>query len=52
MPIIFVSTETDRYKQLVILNSCGGDDFLTKPVLPQSLVAAVKSRAQCSAVLV
>lgn len=52
MPIIFVSTENDRYKQLAILNSCGGDDFLTKPVLPQSLVAAVKTRAQRSAALV
>ncbi len=51
LPIIFVSRESDRYKQLAILNSCGGDDFLTKPVLPQNLVAAVKSRAQRSALL-
>lgn len=51
LPIIFVSTENDRYKQLAILNSCGGDDFLTKPVLPQNLVAAVKSRAQRAALL-
>lgn len=51
LPIIFISVENDRYKQLAILNNCGGDDFLTKPVLPQSLVAAVKSRAQRSAKL-
>lgn len=52
LPIIFVSTENDRYKQLNILNSCGGDDFLTKPVFPQNLIAAVKSRAQRSALIV
>lgn len=52
LPIVFVSTETDRYKQLAILSGCGGDDFLTKPVLPQNLVAAIKSRAQRSALVV
>lgn len=51
LPIIFISTENDRIKQLSILNTCGADDFLTKPVLPQNLVAAVKSRAQRSALL-
>ena len=52
LPIVFVSTETDRYKQLAILNGCGGDDFLTKPVLPQNLVAAIKSRVHRSALVV
>lgn len=51
LPIIFISTENDRIKQLSILNSCGADDFLTKPVLPQNLIAAVKSRTQRSALL-
>ncbi|RUR04680.1 diguanylate cyclase [Legionella sp. km772] len=51
LPIIFISTENDRIKQLSILNSCGADDFLTKPVLPQNLISAVKSRAQRSALL-
>lgn len=51
LPIIFISTEEDRSKQLAILSSCGADDFLTKPVLPQNLIAAVKSRAQRSALL-
>ena len=51
LPIIFISTENDRIKQLSILNSCGADDFLTKPVIPQNLISAVKSRAQRSALL-
>lgn len=51
LPIIFISTETDRIKQLAILNSCGADDFLTKPVLPQNLISAVKSRAQRAALV-
>lgn len=51
LPIVFISTENDRIKQLSILNSCGADDFLTKPVLPHNLIAAVKSRAQRSALL-
>ncbi len=51
LPIIFISTENDRMKQLSILNSCGADDFLTKPVLPQNLISAVKSRAQRAALL-
>lgn len=51
LPIIFISTESDRFKQLSMLKTSGGDDFLTKPVLPQNLVAAVKSRAQRSILL-
>jgi diguanylate cyclase (GGDEF)-like protein len=51
LPIIFISAESDRTKQLSILNSCGADDFLTKPVLPQNLISAVKSRAQRAALL-
>ena len=51
LPIIFISTENDRIKQLDILNSCGADDFLTKPVLPQNLVSAVKSRARRAALV-
>lgn len=51
LPIIFISTEDDRIKQLAILNRVGADDFLTKPVLPQNLISAVKSRAQRAALL-
>ncbi|HSW92761.1 MAG TPA: diguanylate cyclase [Gammaproteobacteria bacterium] len=50
IPIIFLSTEEDRFKQLAALN-LGGDDFLTKPVLPQHLVAAVRSRAKRAGIL-
>lgn len=51
LPIIFISTEEDRFKQLATLSSAGGDDFLTKPILPQHLVSAVKARAKRSALL-
>lgn len=50
IPIIFLSTEDDRFKQLAALN-LGGDDFLTKPILPQHLVAAVRSRAKRAGIL-
>lgn len=50
IPIIFLSTEDDRLKQLYALN-LGGDDFLTKPILPRHLVEAVKSRAKRAGIL-
>lgn len=50
IPIIFLSSEEDKYKQLKAL-SLGGDDFLTKPILPQHLVTAVRSRAKRAGVL-
>lgn len=50
IPIIFLSSEEDKFKQLAALN-LGGDDFLTKPILPQHLVAAVKSRAKRAGIL-
>lgn len=50
IPIIFLSTEDDRLKQLSALNF-GADDFLTKPILPQHLVEAVRSRAKRAGVL-
>ncbi len=45
IPIVFLSTETDRYKQLSALNF-GGDDFLTKPIQPNHLVSSVSIRAE------
>jgi diguanylate cyclase (GGDEF)-like protein len=45
IPIVFLSRETDRMKQIAALGE-GGDDFLTKPVPPDQLVAAVAARAQ------
>lgn len=50
IPIIFLSTEEDRLKQLSALN-LGGDDFLTKPILPQYLIEAVKLRAKRAGIL-
>lgn len=45
IPIVFLSTEEDRRKQLSAI-SLGGDDFLTKPVAPQHLISTVRSRAK------
>jgi diguanylate cyclase (GGDEF)-like protein len=44
-PIIFLSTEESMDEQLAAL-SLGGDEFLTKPIDPRHLVAAVTARAQ------
>jgi DNA-binding response OmpR family regulator/EAL domain-containing protein (putative c-di-GMP-specific phosphodiesterase class I) len=43
IPIVFLSGEDDLDKKLLALHS-GGDDFLTKPVRPQHLLATVKTR--------
>lgn len=43
MPIVFLSAETDRKKQLSAMQ-LGGDDFLTKPIDPEHLVSSVKNR--------
>jgi len=45
VPLVFLSSEQDVTKQLRAL-SVGGDDFLTKPVLPEHLVGAVLTRAE------
>jgi len=45
VPIVFLSRETDRMKQIAALGE-GGDDFFTKPVPPDQLVPAVSARAQ------
>lgn len=50
LPIIFFSTEEDRRKQLSAL-SLGGDDFLTKPIMPAHLISAVRSRSRRANVL-
>jgi len=50
IPIIFLSTEEDKDKKLYGI-SLGGDDFLTKPVSPQHLISAVKSRINRANVL-
>lgn len=50
LPIIFLSVEGDRFKQLSAI-SVGGDDFLMKPVLPQHLIATVRSRAKRASII-
>ena len=45
IPIIFLSIEQDREKQLQAISE-GGDDFITKPVQPEYLVTAVRMKAQ------
>jgi diguanylate cyclase (GGDEF)-like protein len=44
VPIIFLSIESNIYKQYQALN-LGGDDFLTKPIKPDHLVSSVSIRA-------
>ncbi|WED42763.1 diguanylate cyclase [Legionella cardiaca] len=50
IPIIFLSTEHDKRKQMTAL-SVGGDDFLIKPITPTHLVSAVRTRSQRAGVL-
>lgn len=45
MPIVFLSAETDSDVQNSVLMT-GGDDFITKPIRDERLVAVVRSRAQ------
>lgn len=45
MPIIFLSGESDQGVQLAAIKG-GGDDFLTKPIAPEYLVAALTSRLE------
>ncbi len=45
IPIIFLSSETDMGKQFTAMRT-GGDEFLTKPVEPENLIAAVAGRAE------
>ena len=45
IPIVFLSSETNLDRQLDAMLT-GGDDFLTKPIHPDHLVAMVLSRAR------
>ncbi|MDJ0806773.1 MAG: EAL domain-containing protein, partial [Gammaproteobacteria bacterium] len=44
-PIVFLSGEQDRDKQLQAL-SFGGEDFLAKPITPKHLISTVTNRIQ------
>jgi diguanylate cyclase (GGDEF)-like protein len=45
LPIVFLSSETDSKKQYSAMR-IGAEGFLTKPVVPENLVAAVAIRAE------
>lgn len=45
IPIVFLSAENDPDKQLELMR-IGADEFLTKPISPERLVAAVSIRAE------
>lgn len=45
VPIIYLSSETDRQKQFSAMR-IGAEGFMTKPVVPGELVAAVEIRAE------
>jgi diguanylate cyclase (GGDEF)-like protein len=47
IPIVFLSAETNRDMQLEAMR-LGGDDFMTKPILPDHLISAVMSRVERS----
>ncbi len=50
LPIVFLSSETDKAKQFSAMR-VGAEGFLTKPVAPEELVAAVAIRAERMRVL-
>ncbi|MBI2355356.1 MAG: diguanylate cyclase [Deltaproteobacteria bacterium] len=45
IPIVFLSSETCIKRQLTAMRM-GGDDFLTKPIEPEHLIASVSIRAE------
>ena len=45
IPIVFLSVETDTEKQIEALRM-GADDFLTKPIKGEHLIASIKNRAE------
>lgn len=45
LPIVYLSSETDRSKQFSAMR-VGAEGFLTKPVVPEDLVSAVAIRAE------
>jgi diguanylate cyclase (GGDEF)-like protein len=45
IPIVFLSVEADMDKQIAAIMR-GGDDFLTKPIRPDHLIASITNRAE------
>ena len=50
IPIVFLSSETNIDAQLAAMR-LGGDDFLTKPIEPEHLIASVTSRVMRARIL-
>ena len=50
VPIVYLSAETDLGTQIEAISQ-GGDEFLSKPIEPALLVAAVRARAQRARIL-
>jgi diguanylate cyclase (GGDEF)-like protein len=50
VPLVFLSAERNLDRQMSAMGR-GGDDFLTKPIEPQHLVAAITARARRGRVL-
>lgn len=50
IPIVYLSAETDVNQQMLAMGQ-GGDDFLTKPIMPAHLISSITTRAQRSRVL-
>jgi diguanylate cyclase (GGDEF)-like protein len=45
IPIVFLSGETDRERQMLALSS-GGDDFLNKTISPEHLASSIRNRVE------
>ena len=45
VPVVFLTGDTDPERHLEVLDS-GGDDYLSKPVRPRHLIAAVENRVR------
>lgn len=50
IPIIFLSTITERSKQIEVL-SLAGDDFLSKPIEPKTLIYTIRNRLMRSHII-
>jgi diguanylate cyclase (GGDEF)-like protein len=45
LPIVYLSAEADKTRQIEAM-SAGGDDFLTKPIVPEHLIGAITNRVK------
>ncbi|MCE9499446.1 MAG: diguanylate cyclase [Leptospira sp.] len=50
VPIVFLATDANRNKEMEVMRQ-GGDDFLTKSILPEDLISSIILRAERSRIL-